>query len=286
MSWFPESKDHLPLTWWKGHAIYLAAFIAIGGVVSMVVTAILIAAAGGTVVGMLQFSFAGLVGGLRFWTPLTYVFVNPPDLFFLLSAYFFWRFGEDVEKFFGRRIFVKLFLALVLITPVVLTIFGLLGAQTWTVWGVTGVFFGVFLAFVTLYPRAQISLILFTLPAWVLATAIVGVNALIYLSGHAWAQLIMLASQVLTAYGFVRYQQGRWTLPLLSKVLNPKKSEKPADITLLPSYREKKKKGESTETDAEKVDAILEKISQKGMQSLTAAERKLLEKASDRLKKG
>lgn len=281
MSWFPESKDHLPLTWWKGHAIYLSAYIAIGGVASMVLTA-----AGGTLIGLLQFSFAGLVGGLRFWTPLTYVLINPPDLFFLLSAFFFWRFGEDVEKFFGRRIFVKLFLALVLITPVVLTIFGLLGAATWAVWGVTGVFFGVFLAFATLYPRAQISLILFTLPAWVLATAIVGVNALVYLANRNWAQFIMLASQVLTAYGFVRYQQGRWTLPSLSKVLNSKKSEKPADITLLPSYREKKKKGESTETDAEKVDAILEKISQKGMQSLTAAERKLLEKASDRLKKG
>ncbi len=34
------------------------------------------------------------------------------------------------------------------------------------------------------------------------------------------------------------------------------------------------------------MDAILEKISQKGMQSLTVAERKLLEKASERLKKG
>ncbi|RBP39644.1 rhomboid family protein [Roseimicrobium gellanilyticum] len=286
MSWFPKSKDHLPLTWWKGHAIYLAAYIAIGGVVSMVVTAILMAAAGGSIIGMLQFSYAGLVGGLRLWTPLTYVLVNPPDLFFLLSAFFFWRFGEDVEKFFGRRIFVQLFLALVLVTPVVLTIFGLLGAATWSVWGVTGVFFGVFLAFVTLYPRAQISLILFTLPAWVLATAIVGVNALIYLAGHAWAQLIMLASQVLTAYGFVRYQQGRWTMPSFSSLLKSKKTEQPADITLLPSYREKKKKGEPTATDAEKVDAILEKISQKGMQSLTAAERKLLEKASERLKKG
>ena len=43
MSWFAKSKDHLPLTWWKGHPVYFAAVLALGGVISMVVTALLLA---------------------------------------------------------------------------------------------------------------------------------------------------------------------------------------------------------------------------------------------------
>jgi membrane associated rhomboid family serine protease len=288
MSWFPESKDHLPLTWWKGHAIYLSAYIAIGGVASMVVTAML----GMRMVDLFAFSYAGLVGQFRLWTPLTYILVNPFDLFLLLSAYIFWKFGEDLEKFFGRRAFVRLFLLLVLVTPVVLIVFGLFGHSTWRALGISGVFFGVFLAFATLYPRAQISLFIVTVPAGVLAMFYVGIMAVIHLAGPNWPAFIMLACQTLTAYGFVRYQQGHWSLETLqSKLRAPKpaksKSTRESDLTVLPPYRKDKAETErGHRSEAEKVDAILEKISQKGMQSLTAAERKLLEKASDRLKKG
>lgn len=297
MSWFPESKDHLPLTWWKGHPIYLAAYLAIAGVVSMIVTSILMAV-DMNLVRALTFSYEGLVQAYRVWTPVSYVLVNGPSLMLLLSAYFFWRFGEDVEKFFGRRTFVKLFTLLVLVTPLMLTLFGLLGARTWTVMGISGVYFGVFLAFATLYPNAQISLILFTLPAWVLAVAIVGVNALISLAARDWAGLVMLACQVLTAYGFVRFEQGRWTMPSLSQVLpgRNKKKGRSSDLTLLPSYREKENTKKpvpapsnaasvNTSAVSEDIDAILDKISRDGMQSLSPEERRVLEKASERLNK-
>jgi hypothetical protein len=76
-------------------------------------------------------------------------------------------------------------------------------------------------------------------------------------------------------------------LEAVTELFRRKKAAKPANVSLLPSYREKEtKKEEPVMADASKVDAILEKISQKGMQSLTAAERKLLEQASERLKKG
>ncbi|QIF05506.1 rhomboid family intramembrane serine protease [Roseimicrobium sp. ORNL1] len=286
MSWFPQSKDHLPLTWWKGNAIYLSAYIAIVGVASMIVTALL----GRGIMGVLEFSYVGLVGQFRVWTPLTYILVNPFDLFLLLSAYIFWKFGEDLEKFFGRRAFIRLFLLLVLVTPVVLTVFGLLGFGTWAAMGISGVFFGVFIAFATLYPRAQISLFIVTVPAGVLAMFYVGIMAVIHLAARNLPAFIMLACQVLAAYGFVRFHQGRWSLEALQSKLHapkPAKSQRESDLTVLPPYRKDKAETErGHRSEAEKVDAILEKISQKGMQSLTAAERKLLEKASDRLKKG
>lgn len=286
MSLFPESKDHLPLTWWKGRPIYLSACIALIGVASMIVTAIL----GWGIMNYLAFSYAGLVGQFRVWTPLTYILVNPFDLFLLLGAYIFWRFGEDLEKFFGRRTFVRLFLLLVLLTPVMLTVFGLLGHGTWQAIGISGVFFGVFIAFATLYPQAQISLFIVTVPAGVLAMFYVGITAVIQIASRNWPALIMLTCQVLTAYGFVRYQQGRWSLETLqSKLRTPKpaKSQRESELTVLPPYRQDRAETErGHRSEAEKVDAILEKISRSGMQSLTAAERKLLEKASERLKKG
>lgn len=286
MSLFPESKDHLPLTWWKGHPVYLAAYVAIVGVASMIITAIL----GGGVMQHFVFTYAGLVGQFRIWTPLTYILVNPLDLFLLLGAYICWKFGEDLEKFFGRRAFVRLLLLLVLVTPVVLTVFGLLGHATWPAIGISGVFFGVFIAFATLYPRAQISLIIVTVPAGVLAMFYVGITAVIHLATPNWPGLIMLTCQVLAAYGFIRYQQGRWSLETLqSKMRAPKPARAPrgSELTVLPPYREDREETErGHRSEAEKVDAILEKISLKGMQSLTPAERKLLEKASERLKKG
>ncbi|HSI64864.1 MAG TPA: rhomboid family intramembrane serine protease [Candidatus Saccharimonadia bacterium] len=290
MSLFPKSKDHLPLTWWKGHPVYLSAYLAIAGVACMILTAILIAAGAGGGVELLWFSYSGLVGGLRLWTPLTYVLVNPFNLFLLLSAYFFWKFGEDVEKFFGRRIFVQLLVTLVLVTPLVFTIFGLLGVQIGPAYGISGVFFGVLLAFITLNPHAQISLFIATVPAWLLGAMLVGFNVFVHLASRNWAELIMLVSQVLATYGFVRYQQGRWTLPSFGSKLRPQRparTTRPSDLTVLPPYREDREETErGHRSESAKVDAILEKISQKGMQSLTAAERKLLEQASERLKKG
>src|SRR3954453_4833724 len=106
MSWLPESQDRLPLTWWKGQPIYLAAVLALLGVVSMVVTALLMATAGG-ILARLIFSYASVLDHLWLWTPVTYVLVNPPSLWLLLSSYFFWRFGEEVERHLGRRSFVK-----------------------------------------------------------------------------------------------------------------------------------------------------------------------------------
>jgi membrane associated rhomboid family serine protease len=202
MSWFPASKDHLPLTWWKGHPVYLAAYVALGGVATMVVTTLLMAA-NPVLLQYLVFTFAGLVEDYRVWTPLTYVLVNPPSLWLVLTSYFLWRFGEDVEKFFGRRIFVKLLVVLVLVTPFLLSLIGLIGFRDWPAMGIYQVEMGVFLAFATLYPRAQISLILFTIPAGVMAAIIVGVDVLQNLAGRNWPGLFVLAGQVFTAYGFV-----------------------------------------------------------------------------------
>lgn len=279
MSWQPESRDRLPLTWWKGQPIYLAAILAIAGVVSMIVTSLLET----DVVLRLTFTFGNVVDRGWFWTPITYVLVNPPSLFFILTSYFFWRFGEEIERHFGRRVFVKLVVGLMLVSPLLLSLIALLGPRAWPAIGIGQLEFGVFLAFATLYPRAKMSILIATIDAWILAAVFVGISALTALASRNWAELFVLAGQVLFAYGYIRYEQGRWTLPSLS-FLKMKRNPEPA--RRLPAQKQKTAAAKSPRVDLEeKVDAILDKIHREGLQSLTEEERRTMEQASEILRK-
>ncbi|MDB6073215.1 MAG: hypothetical protein JWO89_855 [Verrucomicrobiaceae bacterium] len=281
MDWFPESKDHLPLTWWKQKPVYLAAVIALGGVASMVLTTLIMAVNPDWLVP-LTFSLDHLLRGWV-WTPLTYILVNPPDLWFLLTSYLLYTFGEAIERHLGRRSFVKLILALVLVTPLLLSLIGLAGPRNWSALGMGELEFGVFLAFAALYPTARVSIIILTLEVWMLATAFVVISALMSLASHDWAGLFILAGQVGTAVGYIRYEQGNLRLPSLR--LWPKKAK--SNVVPFPRQEAAEKPAPAPKEPVMDVDAILDKISHQGMASLTPQEKQALEKASERLgKKG
>lgn len=260
-SWFPESQDRLPLTWWKQHPVYLAAAVALLGAASMVVFAVL----GPNLMGHLVFSFDAAFKEWHLWTPVTYVLVNPPGLLLLLGCYLLWNFGEAVERHLGRRVFVRLLLLLLASSPLFVCLFHLAGVRGMACAGMMQLEFGVFIAFATLYPRAKISIIILTLDAWVMAAIFVGINALQCLAARDWVSLLLLAANVGTAYAFIRYETGAFKLPSFPKPAP--KSNKPA----------------KSSTPA--VDDILDKISRHGMQSLSAEERRILDSASDELKR-
>jgi hypothetical protein len=280
MSWFAKSKDHLPLTWWKGHPVYFAAVLALIGVGSMVVTALLIAVHA-PLLEQLVFTFSGLVEHGRLWTVLTYVLVNPPSLWVVLTSYFLWRFGEDVEKFFGRRVFAKMFASFVLAEPLLLSLIslcGFSGAHDWPAVGIFRVEFAVFIAFATLYPRAQISLIICCVEVWLIAAIFVGMQVLENLAYHNWPGLILLTGQVGLAYGLVRYEQGRWALPSVFARLKGWRSRRHS-AAVLRVVRD----GADGDVSVHGVDAVLDKINRQGMASLTAKERRALEQASEEM---
>ena len=280
MEWFPASKDHLPLTWWKQTPVYLAAVVALAAAASMVITTLLMAIYPASV-GVLVFSVDHVFRGW-IWTLLTYIVVNPPGIMFVLSCYFFWNFGEAVERHLGRWSFVKLLGLLVLVSPVLMLVLSLVGGGRSGTSGFGGVMSGVFIAFATLYPTAQISIIILTVEARILVTVIVGVSALQLLAARDWAGLFLLAGQVAAAVGYIRYEQGRLQLPVF--LTRPKRTplSKPK-----PSVQRDAKKpaGGAKILDLSDVDDILEKISRHGIASLTEAEKRTLEQASDKLGK-
>ena len=250
----PPEKDLLPLTWWKQHPVYLSAILAIAAAASMVIFAIL----GFSVMLHMAFSIDAFATG-KVWTPVTYVLVNPPGIWTVVGCYLLWRFGEAVERHFGRRIFVKMLLLLVVVSPLTIALLHLATLRGYACAGINDLEFAVFIAFATLYPRAGINLFIITLDAWILASVLVAVSALADLAGRDWGSLILLAANVGSAYGFVRYQKGEFQLPTFRLRSSPKK--KP-------------------DRSAALIDDILEKVHREGLQSLTAKEREILEKAS------
>lgn len=255
-SWFPESKDRLPLTWWKQHPVYLAAIVALVGAASMVVFAIL----GPGLMQHLVFSFDAAFQSWHLWTPITYVLVNPPGLGILFGCYLLWNFGEAVERHLGRRSFACLLTLLLASSPLFISLLHLAGVRGMGCAGMMQLEFGVFIAFATLYPRAKISLIVLTLDVWLLAAIFVGINALQCLAARDWVSLLLLAANVGTAHAYIRFEKGELKLPSM-----PKPAPKPA---------------KQAKSSTPSVDDILDKISSKGMHSLTAEERRILDQAS------
>ncbi len=253
--WLPESNDMLPLTWWKQHPVFLSAILAIGGALSMVIFAIF----GFEVMNHLVFSVASAFGDWHLWTPFTYVIVNPPSIWIAIGCFLLWRFGEAVERHFGRRIFVKLLLLLLIVSPVVTTLLYFVGFEGVSCMGMMELEFGVFIAFATLYPRAKINIFIASIDAWVLAAIIVSISALSTIAARDWASLILLTANVGSAYLFIRYQKGELQLPSF------------LTIKILPDNVPKIAEGN--------IDEILDKINRGGLQSLSEEEREFLERA-------
>ncbi len=280
MPLFPKSQDHLPLNWWRGQPVYLAAYVAIGVLASMVATAVLLAV-NPDWFSYLIFSSYGFLHLGRVWTAATYVLFNPPDFWLLVTCYFLWRFGEELEKFFGRRVFVRMLVIFALAAPAMLLLVGLIWPMDWRAVGINSMQYGVFLAFVTLYPRARVSLILFSLEAWAIAALMIGVNVLIALSHRFWAGLVIVIGEALVAYALVRYEQGAWSFRTLLPKLRSRltRRSKPQ----LQIVRRSREDPIPSSPDLD-VDTILDKIGKHGLESLTPEERRTLEKASKDLR--
>src|SRR4030095_11076269 len=106
----------------------------------------------------LQFYSPAVWPGGQVWRLFTYAFIHAPTpsglLWFAVEMYMLFVFGREVERFIGRRAYVGLYLVLLLLPPVILTLFGF-----WIRTAMAGsgaLHFAIFVAFVTIYPNAQI----------------------------------------------------------------------------------------------------------------------------------
>jgi len=235
---------------------------------AMVMGAIATAAGFGVWVTTEVFSPVQLGEG-HVWTLLTYPFVHDirqEGIWFALEMLMFFWFGREVESAIGRKSLGLLYAALA-VGPALL----LAGIAPWVGSGVLAgsgtIHFAIFLAFCALHPGAQF---FFGLAARWVGWILLGVYSLTYFAGRDWSGGIQLWATAMLAVGWVRGGGVSWPKISFSKrakpVMKKKVSTKKSGLVPL-----------------EKVDPILEKISREGMGSLTAAEKKLLEEARNKL---
>lgn len=265
-----------PITWIGQVPVYLATVLAGVQAVSMILTSVAMAVGGPLISGNsflapLVFSFPESVGSLALWQFVTYAFVNPPDLFYVIQLFMFAWFGSEVEKFLGRRSFAWMCGLLLIAMPALLCGFGLLGVVM-PYQGAGALNFAVFLAFVVIYPRAQI---FFGIEARWIAAVLMAINSLQCLAGNAWAQLIMLWWGLAVVVLWLKFEGlASLATPSVSEIVRRKHSEKKLKVV-----RQEKTKPAPEPGVHDSIDPILEKIARQGIGSLSRAEREKLERA-------
>jgi membrane associated rhomboid family serine protease len=249
-------------------------------VAAAILTAILFAIGGGSILAYLQFASASVWPGGQVWRLLTYAFIHAPTpsglLWFAVEMYMLFIFGREVERFIGRRAYISLYLVLLLVPAVILTVWGL-----WTRTAMAGsgaLHFAIFVAFVTIYPNVEIFLRIAA--KWV-ALILAAIGTLSALATHDWQTLVVLWTSIGAAFLFIELRGAgpelAWWDALKTR-LRPK-----------PKFHVVPKVRSVRSADADDVypsiDPILDKISKFGIGSLTASERRQLDRERERLLK-
>lgn len=273
-SYAPNDQSR-PVAYLGGHALYTPHVIALGYVVTLLLTTLCLFARIDAPLVWLPFDNGAVLRG-QVWRLFTYGLVNAPSLWFVIDMALLVWFGRELEKFFGRRVFLRFYAGLYLLTPVLFTVLGLFGwplGQT----GQTGSF-ALFIAFTALYPSA---IFFFNIQARWLAAILVGIYSLIHLSSRNLPGLVSLWAGVGYAYGMVRYEQGR----LSFRIPNPFARTREPRLKVLPGQGPAPAPRRETPTDGDMadVDALLDKIAKSGIHSLTAEERARLDRSSAEL---
>jgi membrane associated rhomboid family serine protease len=223
------------------------------------------------------------------WQFVTYMFLHAGIWHILGNMLFLWFFGAEVEYFVGRKYFTRLYF-----------MSGIFGAALWLAFnftpyliaghqiyasciGASAAVLGCVVAYATLFPDREVSLLLFfilpiNLRAKYLAMIAVAIDVVMLLQGGSGvANLAHLGG---AAFGYLYIKQlGYGTTPRWLLWFQ--------DITarLKPRPRATPRNMSSEEFVREQVDPILDKIAREGMHSLTRRERKILESAKDLMQK-
>src|SRR6266699_3345089 len=273
------SDDYRPVAWMGRYPVDVTTMLVGLHVVCAVLACILIAIPGlGGTLNYFVFDSARIWNGLQVWRLGSYAFVHYPSslLWFAIEMYMLFVFGREVERFIGRRSFFGLYLILLVAPAALLTVWGLW--QRSALAGSPALHFGIFVAFATIYPRAE--LFLRIMAKWI-ALILAGVYTFQLLAYHAWTDLAVVWTSIGAAFLFIEIRGAGPELVWWSNVkarFGPK-----------PKLRVVQKSASRRAVEPDdlyaSIDPILDKISKSGIGSLTANERRLLNRERDRLLK-
>ena len=274
------SDDYRPVAWMGRYPVDVTTMLVGVHIVCAILTALVFAIGHSGMVNYLMFDSAEIWSGAQVWRLITYAFIHPPMgsalLWFAIEMYMLFVFGREVERFIGQRAYVALYLILLLLPAVILTVWGL---WTRTAMATSGaIHFAIFVAFATIYPN--IELFLRIMAKWA-ALILAAIGTLSAMAAHDWQTLVVLWTSVGAAFLFIELRGAGPELVWWSD-LKARFGPKPK-FHVVPKARPRRI-AESDDVYAS-IDSILDKISKFGIGSLTASERRQLDRERERLLK-
>ena len=193
------SDDYRPVAWMGRYPVDVTTMLVGLHVAAAILTAILVAIGAGSILAYLQFDSAAVWSG-QVWRLFTYAFVHAPSglLWFAIEMYMLFVFGREVERFIGRRAYIALYVILLVTPAALLTVWGLW--QRSALAGSPALHFGIFVAFATIYPRAELFLRIMTKWVVLILAAVYTFQLLAY---HAWSELMVVWTSIGAAFLFI-----------------------------------------------------------------------------------
>jgi len=274
------SDDYRPVAWMGRYPVDVTTMLVGLHVATAVLTAILVAFVPVPMLAYLQFDSAAVWSGGQVWRLFTYAFIHPPTpsglLWFAVEMYMLFVFGREVERFIGRRAYIALYLALLLLPAMVLTLLSFWAPTRFAT--STALHFAIFVAFATIYPNVE--LFLRIAAKWV-ALILVAIGTLSALAARDWQTLVVLWTSIGAAFLFIELRGAGPELAWWSN-LKARIGPKPKFHVVQNTRARRVVDPDDVYTS---IDPILDKISKFGIGSLTANERRQLDRERDRLLK-
>jgi rhomboid family protein len=217
------------------------------------------------------------------WQPVTYLFLHGGIFHLLFNMLFLWMFGSDIEGIYGKRLFWKMYLSLIVLSGICWVV-----TENWVFHrdythavGASGAVMGVIVLYILHFPRRVVLLFgVLPVPVWLLGVVWLGSDYIGFLGEQRGRMTTVAHAAHLggALFGWVFYRTHFTLFSLLpthwlSKLRGSPRSRmrvvRPDDVP-------------EEETLEAEVDRILAKISQQGTESLTQAEIRTLEAASRR----
>ncbi len=262
-----SSDNYDPIAWLGRIPVYVVTIIVGIHVACMVGVTIILSLGNSDILQGFTFNTQDFVRHGQVWRILTYAFINPPDLWVIVSLAMLYIFGRDVEQRLGHKGFASLYLGFLILGPSLFLTASLVTGQAYSLdrgWAN----FAVFLTFAAIHPNAQL---IFQVTAKIFAWVALGVFVA---QLFAW-QRVPEAFVLLSTAGLAWYSGHRCSLgwggghpQKIGGGESPKKTQK----------RNLKNTVKDDGDPHRIIDPLLEKISREGMGSLTRKEREQLER--------
>jgi membrane associated rhomboid family serine protease len=268
-----QYRDNRPLGNFRGLPIYLTTITVAVFVVGLVYSAL-----AGAFASLALFAFEpGLVWQHgQVWRLITYLAVDQINFFTIFNLLFLYSFGRNCEQEMGRSRYLA-FLGLLILSPVLIaTLLWFVGIGG-GVAGSTHLSIGLVIAFATIYPNVEW---LASIPMKFVAIGCMFLAAVGHLGNRDYIGLGSTLATCAVSFGYIRAMRSGFFSGLSWSALFRRKPK----FRVLPPLEKQGNAGRDNDTPSD-MDALLDKIAQSGLHSLTAKERARLEAARKELLK-